>query len=67
MEFFFRDWGMEFFLELEGWNIFFQQRGGFFFFENFRFFEIINFVTSFLKIYTFHYLKILCTDSIKKI
>ena len=37
-----------------------------FFSEIFRRFEIINFVTSFLKIYTSHFLKILCTDSIKK-
>ena len=37
---------------------------GFFFFLNFPiFFDIINLIKILLKIYTFYYLKILCTDS----
>ena len=61
-------WRVEFFSEIERGEFFFFSVGVEFFFLIFRFFEIINFVVkNFLKIYTFHYLKILCTDSIKKI
>ena len=63
-----------FFSEIEGWDFCFSgnffHRWDFCFSGVVKFFSEIegwNFATSFLKIYTFHYLKILCTDSIKKI